>query len=170
MRIVFMIAMVIGMAIPSMAQKFGHINSNKLLMAMPERETAEKQIEEQATLYDQELQNMQAEFQKKYEEYLGKAETWPEAIRKSKEKELRQLEQGMQDFSQTAQQDLAKLEEDLLTPLIDRARKAIEDVGKENGFTYIFDVSTGATLYNGGEDVMGLVKAKLGIPEEAAGE
>ena len=69
----------------------------------------------------------------------------------------------MQEFSVTAQQDLAKLEEELLTPMIDRAKTAIEEVGKENGFTYIFDTSVGATLYNGGEDVMSLVKTKLNI-------
>ncbi len=152
-----------AITLTGMAQKFGHINANELLMAMPERETAEKQIEEQAAIYEQELRNMQTEMQKKYEEYQTKAETWPEAIRKSKEKEIRQMEQGLQEFSQTAQQDLAKLEEDLLTPLIDSARAAIEEVGAESGFTYIFDISTGATLYNGGEDVMPLVKAKLGI-------
>lgn len=163
MRTLLMSLALTAITLTGMAQKFGHINANELLMAMPERETAEKSIEEQATVYEQELRNMQTELQKKYEEYQTKAETWPEAIRKSKEKEIRQMEQGIQEFSQTAQQDLAKLEEDLLTPLIDSARAAIEEVGAENGFTYIFDISTGATLYNGGEDVMPLVKAKLGI-------
>jgi outer membrane protein len=73
------------------------------------------------------------------------------------------MQQGLQDFSQTAQSAIAQLEEELLTPMIDRAKKAIEDVGAENQFTYIFDSSTGVTLYNGGEDIMELVKKKLGI-------
>lgn len=132
-------------------------------MAMPERDKAEEQLEQQAAVYQQQLQEMQQELQQKYENYMAKGETWPEAIRKTKEKELNQLQQGLQDFSQTAQQDLAKLEEDLLSPMINRAKEAIEAVGAENGFTYIFDASTGATLFNGGEDVTDLVKAKLGI-------
>jgi outer membrane protein len=159
-----MIMMVLAaMALPAVAQKFGHIDSQELLMAMPEREKAQEQLEAQATMYEEQLRGMQNELQRKYEDYLAKSETWPEAIRKTKEKELNQLQQGMQDFSQTAQQDLAKLEEDLLTPMINRAKEAIEDVGKEQGFTYIFDSSTGVTVYNGGEDLMPLVKSKLGL-------
>lgn len=161
-RLLIILAMA-AVSTSALAQKFGHIDSQELLMAMPERETAQNKLEEQATMYEEQLKAMQTEMQQKYETYLAKTETWPEAIRKTKEKELNQLQQGMQDFSQTAQQDLAKLEEDLLNPMIERARVAIEAVGAENGFTYIFDSSTGVTLFNGGEDVTALVKSKLGL-------
>lgn len=163
MRNLFIMLLALGMALPAVAQKFGHIDSQELLMSMPEREEAQAELERQAVVYEEQMQSMQTEFQKKYEEYLAKGESWPEAIRKTKEKELTQMQQGLQDFSQTAQEDLAKLEETLLTPMFDKARKAIEDVGAENGFTYIFDSSTGVTLFNGGEDVTALVKAKLGL-------
>ena len=63
----------------------------------------------------------------------------------------------------TIQNDLAQMEQQLLAPMIERVRDAIEAVGKEQGFTYIFDTSTGVTLYNGGEDVTDLVKTKLGM-------
>ncbi|WP_306640887.1 OmpH family outer membrane protein [Sanyastnella coralliicola] len=151
------------LAVPTLAQKFGHIDSSALLASMPETTEIQGKIEQEALVYEQELQNMQASFQAKYEEYQQKVNTWPDAIRSSKEVELQNLQQGIQDFSVTAQQDLAKLEETLLTPMLDRAKEAIEAVGKENGFTYIFDTSTGVTVYNGGEDVMDLVKAKLGM-------
>jgi outer membrane protein len=163
MRKVFILLLMIGAVSPLLAQKFGHIDSQALLLSMPERETAQKQIEEQAAQFETEMTRMQTDMQTKYEDYLAKAESWPEAIRKTKEKELNQMQQGLQDFSQTAQSAIAQLEEELLTPMIDRAKKAIEDVGAENQFTYIFDSSTGVTLYNGGEDIMELVKKKLGI-------
>ena len=63
----------------------------------------------------------------------------------------------------TIQNDLAQMEQTVLAPMIERVRKAIQDVGAEQGFTYIFDTSTGVTLYNGGEDVTELVKTKLGM-------
>lgn len=47
--------------------------------------------------------------------------------------------------------------------MIERAREAIQAVGAEEGFTYIFDTSSGATVYEGGEDVISMVKAKLGL-------
>lgn len=163
MRSLILFLILAGFAIQGSAQKFGHIDSQELLLSMPERDAAQKKLEEQAVMYEEQLKSMQAEFQTKYDDYLAKGQTWPEAIRKTKEKELGQLQQGIQDFGQTAQQDLGALEEELLTPMFDRARKAIEDVGAENGFTYIFDSSTGVTLFNGGEDVTALVRTKLGL-------
>ncbi|MBI1267186.1 MAG: OmpH family outer membrane protein [Cryomorphaceae bacterium] len=163
MRKLLILLLMIGAVSPLLAQKFGHIDSQALLLSMPERETAQKQIEEQAAQFETEMTRMQTDMQTKYDDYLAKAESWPEAIRKTKEKELNQMQQGLQDFSQTAQSAIAQLEEELLTPMIERAKKAIEDVGAENQFTYIFDSSTGVTLYNGGEDIMELVKKKLGI-------
>jgi Skp family chaperone for outer membrane proteins len=47
--------------------------------------------------------------------------------------------------------------------MIQRVQTAIDEVGKEQKFTYVFDSSTGATLYNGGEDIAPLVRAKLGM-------
>ena len=73
------------------------------------------------------------------------------------------MDAGLQEFGVTIQNDLAQMEQQLLSPMIERVRKAIEDVGKEQGYTYIFDTSTGVTLYNGGEDVTDLVKTKLGM-------
>jgi outer membrane protein len=78
-------------------------------------------------------------------------------------KGVQDLEQNMVDLRSQAEQDLAGLEQKLMQPMIDRAKKAIEDVGKEESFTYIFDTSTGVLLYMSGEDITPKVKAKLGI-------
>lgn len=162
-KIVLIVLAVAGMTFTSDAQKFGHIDSQELLLAMPERDGAEKQITARATEYESELNAMKAEFDTKYQEYVDKGQTWPAAIRQQKERDLTQIQQNIQDFSLTIQNDLAALEEELLTPMIERAKTAIEEVGAEAGFTYIFDTSTGVTVYNGGEDVLPLVKKKLGL-------
>jgi outer membrane protein len=106
---------------------------------------------------------MQSELETKFGEYQTKAATWPDAIRQQKEVELQRLDQGLQEFGMTVQNDLAQMEQRLLAPMIERVRVAIEAVGKEQGYTYIFDASTGVTLYNGGDDVTELVKTKLGM-------
>ena len=45
------------------------------------------------------------------------------------------------------------------------ALNAIKEVGKENGFTYVFDLSAGGILYfaDNTEDILPLVKKKLGL-------
>ena len=106
---------------------------------------------------------MQGELEGKVAEYQQKAESWPTAIRTQKEQDITQDQQGLEQFYATVQQELGMLEQSLLEPMIQRARTAIEEVGAEEGFTYIFDTSTGSTVYNGGEDVLALVKAKLGL-------
>ncbi len=69
----------------------------------------------------------------------------------------------MQEFGTTVQNELAQLEQELLMPMVERVQAAIDAVGAENGFLYIFDTSSGATVFAGGEDVAGMVRAKLGM-------
>ena len=146
-----------------LAQKFGHLDAQEILLTLPERADAQAQIEATAAEYEGELARMQSELETKFGEYQTKAATWPDAIRQQKEVELQRLDQGLQEFGMTVQNDLAQMEQRLLAPMIERVRVAIEAVGKEQGYTYIFDASTGVTLYNGGDDVTELVKTKLGM-------
>jgi len=154
-------------ALPGMtdavAQKFGHLDAQDILLTLPERAEAQTSIEAAAAEYETEVSRMQSELETKFADYQAKAATWPDAIRQQKERELQQLDAGLQEFGMTIQNDLAQMEQQLLAPMIERVRDAIEAVGKEQGFTYIFDTSTGVTLYNGGEDVTDLVKTKLGM-------
>jgi outer membrane protein len=147
----------------SFAQKFGHVDTQDVLLNLPERSEAQATIEARAAEYETELARMQQEFQTKYAEYQSKGSTWPAAILEQKQRELQGLEQGMQDFNITAQNELGQLQDELLIPIVERVQNAINEVGAENGFTYIFDTSVGAVVYIDGEDVGTLVRAKLGI-------
>ena len=145
--------------------KFGHIDSNQLLSLMPERAQAKTTLEAYAKQLESTLSTMQTEFENKYQDYLASADSLSPLIRQTKEKELGDLQQRIQAFQQKAQQDLSEKESSLLQPIIDKAKKAIDDVATENGFTYIFDTGTGVILHHSAdsEDILPLVKAKLGI-------
>ena len=147
----------------AVAQKFGHLDAQDILLTLPERADAQASIEAAAAEYESEVARMQTELETKFADYQAKAATWPDAIRQQKERELQQLDAGLQEFGLTIQNDLAQMEQQLLAPMVERVREAIEAVGKEQGYTYIFDSSTGVTLYNGGDDVTDLVKTKLGM-------
>ncbi|MDG1381017.1 MAG: OmpH family outer membrane protein, partial [Flavobacteriales bacterium] len=130
-------------SVQSMAQvkeaRFGHIDTQALLESMPERNNIQSEIEGAAGEYEQEILRMQGDLEAKVAEYQQKAESWPVAIRSQKEQEITQDQQGLEQFYSTVQQELGMLEQSLLEPMIERARKAIEEVGSEEGFTYIFD-------------------------------
>ena len=146
------------------AQKFGHINSQELLMEMPERDTAEKKMEQYAKDLESQLQLMSLEYESKVSEYKKNEVNMTDFIRNTKIKEITDLEARIRDFQSTAQDDLADQEQKLLQPMLDRAKKAIKEVADENKYTYIFDTSGGSILhFPDGDNILPLVKKKLEI-------
>lgn len=144
--------------------KLGYIDSNELLDLMPGKDSIQTALQVyQKTLEDQ-LQAMYAEYQTKVQDYQANSKTMSDIIRQTKEKELADLETRIQTFQQQADTDLQSKQSELLQPLLDKAKNAINTVAKENGYTYIFDVGTGAFLYyEKGDNILPLVKAKLGL-------
>lgn len=146
--------------------KFGHINSQELLELMPEKTEADNKLEEFGKQLQKQLQTMMTERESKVADYMENEATMSEIIAQTKAEEIQMLDQRIQSFQQTAQQSLAKKEGEVYQPILDKARQAIQDVAKENGFTYIFDVSAGSLLYQPeGDDILSLVKVKLGITQ-----
>ena len=134
----------------SMAQKvvkLGHINSADLMQIMPGREEAQTTLQKEIDELQNTLKNMQNELEQRYNEYVGKKDQLSDLIRQTKERELQDMGNRIQEFQENAEKKLA-----------------IEDVAKENGYTYIFDTSVGALLYQqDSDDILPLVKKKLGI-------
>jgi outer membrane protein len=145
--------------------RFGHINSQELLAAMPERDSAQLVLERYVKQLQNQLQSMQDEYQTKVQDYLKNQATYSDLIKQTKEQELNTMNENIQAFQTNAQQDMQQRESQLIQPIIDKADKAVKEVGKENGFTYIFDLSRGSVIYYSeiSEDVTPLVKKKLGI-------
>jgi len=144
-------------------QKFGHVDSQELLKIMPEREAAQKALQKEATDMESELQTMQAEFESKYKTYLSKKDSLSPMIKETKETELQDMQTRIESFRGTAQQTLQKREGELLQPIIDKIQKAIKDVGEENSFLYIYDVSVLLFYSKESQDIMPLVKKKLAL-------
>ena len=162
-----LLAAVITMSFSAFAQKsvkIGHINSNELLAAMPERETIQKDIEDYAAQLTTTMDAMRKEYESKVADFQSKQDVMTDIIRDNKIKEITDLEKRITEFQKTAQADLQKKEEKLLQPIIDKAKQAIDDVAKENNYTYVLDSSMGVVLYSiESDDLLPLVKKKLGI-------
>ena len=142
--------------------KIAHINSNELLESMPEKTQLTTQIQEYATKLEKQLLAMENEYRLKVESFQQQQGVMTDAIQQAKVKEITDLEARIQEFRMNAQQDLQKEEAKILQPLIDRLRKAIDDVAKEKDYDYVLDTSLGVVLYSeGGVDIMTMVKKKL---------
>lgn len=144
--------------------KTGHINRDDIIMAMPEYDSAMTQY----NAYGQELTNalelMQVEYNNKLDQYVKDSNNLSDIVKANKEQELGDMQTRISNFQQQAQDQLQTKQAELLNPIIEKATKAINDVAKEGGYTYIYDVRTLIyvdTLKS--TDIGPLVKARLGI-------
>ena len=149
----------------AMAQKnikLGHINSQELMQIMPGRDSVQTVLQNEVTELETTLKQMQTEAESRYNDYVANQAGWTELIRQTKQREIQDMSARIQEFQENAQKQLQEREAELTKPIIDRAKKAIEDVAREGNYTYIFDGA--ALLYSqDSEDIMPLVKKKLGI-------
>lgn len=144
--------------------KLGHINSSDLMQIMPGRDSAMTILQNELQELQETLKAMQSETEKRYNDYMANKAGWTELIRQTKEREIQDMTTRMQEFQENAQKQLQEREAELMKPIIDRAKKAIEEVAKQGGYTYIFDTGNSVLLYSqDSDDIMPQVKSKLGL-------
>ena len=154
--------------VPFMAfaqSKFGYVNPQEVYAAMPEKATIEKNLQDLAASYDKELSSMRDEYNKKLKDFSDKEDSLPQSVVQVRQNEIITIEQRITSLNQTAQSDLQKKQTELVQPILDKIRKAINEVGAENGLIYIFDSTSGIFVYNSNQvvDVLPMVKKKLNI-------
>ena len=156
---------ILSMALVLHAQKFGHVTSEQLLQAMPEYDSAQAELQQLQRHYELEIERIQVEINKKIEEFNQGEASMSNLIKEAKASEIQELQMRLQNYSQTAQQDLQQQSMMVIQPVMEKARAAIDEVAKEKGLIYVFDLSQGNPVYTSEEslDMIPLVKAKLGL-------
>jgi len=146
--------------------KFGHINRTELIQAMPEFDSARVTLEKLNTELQNTAELLQVELNNKYETYLKESKNLTELVRQTKEQELNDAQKRLTDFQTNAQTTIQEKQVALFTPITEKADKAIKEVGKDNGFIYIFDLSGQVIAYFDeakSVNIMTLTKTKLGL-------
>lgn len=160
----FIAAIMIALPAMGFAQaKFGIINTQPVMESLPETKEAIAQVETISKKYQDEFKNFQEELDKKYQEFQAMGDDTPQVMKDRRMKDLQDLSNRMTEFRNTAEADMSRQQEQLFAPIQQKIQDAIRAVGKEGGFTFIFEsmipVYTGETVV----DVTDLVKAKLGV-------
>jgi len=156
----------VGHSATAQSFKFGHINSDELIQAMPEYDSATVKLEKFRKELVNALELMQVELNTKNEAYQKESKNLSDIVKQTKEQELIDMNKRIQDFQANAQQQLQNKQTEVFQPIYAKVDKAIKDIGKENGFLYIFDVAKGSLLYfdeTKSTNIMPLAKAKLGL-------
>ncbi|WP_066632878.1 OmpH family outer membrane protein [Labilibacter marinus] len=149
------------------ALKFGHVNTQAILSTMPELQTIDTQLKAEYETLEGQLTDMQESLKALQTDYLTKMQSGaltPQE-RTALETQIQEGNGKVQNFYQSSQQALKQKEQELKKPVFDKVSNAIQEVGAENGFLYIFEEVGGLTVYKSEKsvDVSALVKAKLGL-------
>ncbi|MFM8962488.1 MAG: OmpH family outer membrane protein [Sphingomonadales bacterium] len=147
--------------------KIGHVDSQKLLDTLPSRKEAIKKLDSMKTSGMQELQFMDADFQKAYQDYMTNQASKSPAERQIIEGRLMQKQQMLEATQASLEEGLQIMSEELNKPILDRVQKAIDIVAERKKLNYVIDVS--ATMYSkGGIDITNEVVVELLLLDAAA--
>ena len=155
------------------AQKFGRVDLAAVVTNMPEFQEAQTNLEAYGRDLQDQLEQIQVEFNTKYADYEKSAATLNDSVRQLKEAELTQLQQRYTDFSQIAQQDMQKKEAEVMNPIYEKANEAVKKVASEGGYIVVFSTTAdqpaaaGLAYFDPAAltDITAAVKAALGIKE-----
>ena len=123
------------------AQKFGRVDLAAIVPNMPEFKEAQTNLEAYGMDLQNQLEQIQVEFNQKYAEYEKNRATYTDTIRQMKESELQQLQQRFQEFQQIAQQDIQQKEAELMEPIYNKANEAVKAVAVAGGYMAIFSTA-----------------------------
>jgi outer membrane protein len=143
-RIILVLVLVLAAAAVHAQSKIGHINSEAIMQALPEAIDAQKSLDALVAQWEAELQKMQAEWKRKFDDYDKKKLILTDQVRADAEKELRDLDQAVADyrtkkFGQAG--ELFQKQNEVMKPIQNKIFKILEEIAREEGYDYIFDRS-----------------------------
>ena len=145
--------------------KFGHVNTQEIIQAMPEYNTAKTEIDKLQAQYEADLKSMQDELQKKADAFDKEQATLPDNIKQRRQTELQEMYQKIQQSYQDNQQALQKASSEKMQAITAKVLEAIKAVGQAGDFVIINEINAGIPYISTtlSPDVTAQVKAKLGL-------
>ena len=152
------------MTMASAQDKVAHIDAQQLVQDMPAMKQAQAELEKVQKTYEAEMQTMANELKTKMDQYQREVATVTQSENEKRAEEVKGMELSIRQYQANAQQELQKKELELLKPIMEQARTAIQKVARAQGYKYVLDSTTGSgILMADGKDLMTDVKKELGM-------
>ena len=146
--------------------KTGYVNTTELIQLQPAMDTVRTQLESAQKETYETYQAMIEEYQTKATTFQQKQASWTPAIKESKQKELNEIGNRIQEFEQSANQDLQQMQQTLQAPIYQRVNEEIQKIAKVKNLAMVFDIAS--VLYIDPAQSIDLtpeLRTILGIPE-----
>ena len=163
-KILLAVALIFPMLASAQTLKVGLVDVNSIISLMPDTQQAQNKLAEVSKRYEDEYAKLGEEMKRLYDE-VQKGETELPAIRERKLNDLQAFQAKVQQFEQTAQQDLANQQQQLMMPIYQKVQQAVTAYSQENGFNFVQVKEDQLVLYFADPvvDITNGVKAKLGL-------
>ncbi len=163
-KIIIAAALILPLSLVAQDIKFGHLNKEALIKAMPEAQKAQKDLEDFLLKKKTEGEKMEATLKTDFDAYMKEAESLDEDIRKTREEKLQLQQENLRVFAQNAEKELALKQQELMLPIEKKIYDAIKAVGDEQGLIYIFDDQMPLYISSQSVDVLPLVLKIVSAP------
>jgi outer membrane protein len=152
-----------GAAVPPVAQRMAYVNTQVIFEGVPGRTDAQAQFEKEMTATRSMVQKLQDSLQALQAAYAKEEATLTAAQKEVRQRALREKAQGYQERVQGLDEQMQARQNELMAPLMDQVRLALEDVRQEMGFSFVFDISAGQVIVSADKnlDITERVVAKI---------
>ncbi len=143
-HLVMMLVLATAVSTASAQTNVAHVNTEQIMQVLPEAIDAQKTLDALVAQWEGELQKMQAEWKRKFDDYDKKKLILSDQARAETEKDLRQMDQQIVDFRNKkfgTDGELFKKQNEVMKPIQNKIFKVLEDIAREDGYDYIFDRS-----------------------------
>ncbi|MEP6596849.1 MAG: OmpH family outer membrane protein [Ginsengibacter sp.] len=170
LALIFIIVGTLGLSNPSEAQgKIGYISADEIIVLMPEAAKVDTQLNQyQQSLY-MNAQDKQAELNDAVAKFYKDSATMTASLKEVKRKDLQGKVQELSGEEQRIQNLFEQKRQELSSPIQKKLQGAIQEVAKENGYTYVFPREA-LLVMPPADDIGTLVRKKLGLREPVPGQ
>ncbi len=150
LKFVLLTVVTLMITVPVMAQKFGYVQSQKILAQYQEYVDAQNKLNEIRNGYDSEYQKMLKDYQDMLQEIDSQSLLLSPEKKQEKMQAAQEKAASIEKFKYDKlgpQGEFYQKSMELTKPIIDKINALIAKVGKDEGYDYIFDASSGALVY-----------------------
>lgn len=159
----------VGMSFQLQAQRTAVVDINKILTSMPEYEEAQKQLDEIAERWRQQIAQEMDKIKSMYNKYQAEQVLLSEEMQREKEEEIMQKEKEVRELQRQKfgpEGELFQKRQELVAPIQNEVYKAVQGYADSRGYDIILDKSSTAGIiylkeeYDKTADVMKIIELK----------
>jgi len=163
---IFLGGLLSASVITAQKQSLAYVDTDYILQQIPEFRSAQKQLDDMAEQWKQEIKKREDDIDKLTKAYQAEYVVLPEDTRKKREDEITQKQKDLSQYKTEkfgASGELFKKRQQLLKPVQDKVFDAIQKLAKTNSYDFVFDKAGAVTMlfsnpkYDRSDDVLELL-------------